>query len=167
MHRASWWPHMDWSLVLLRWRLRAVALWGALKFRWRMPKRPVKGPLVRWSAKSHSIIDKLYECVLLSQYFETRAAEIGSSHADAHPAAGFFTQYAAGRSAGNRAYPLFLRPPCRWNSRISAARPVSIADDYLQKQQKQRERRLAKGLCGSLSGRPRGSGYCSGGDAAT
>jgi hypothetical protein len=118
-----------------------VALWGASWFWWPLPKPPVKA---RWFARSHSIIDKLCECVLFSQSFETRAAEIGSSHADAHPAAGFFYQSTAGRSAGSRAYALFLQPPCHWNSRISAARPVSIADNFLLQQQKQRERRFAK-----------------------
>jgi hypothetical protein len=63
-----------------------------------------------------------------------------------------FYQSAAGRSTGTRAYALFLQPTCRWNSRISAARPVSIADNFLLKQQKQRERRFAKERCGSLFG---------------
>jgi hypothetical protein len=87
----------------------------------------------------------------------------------ARPAAGF-ERSTAGRSAGIRAYRLFLRPPCLWNSRITAARTVSTADNFLLKQQKQRERRFAKWRCGSLSGTPRGWATAEillGGDAAT
>jgi hypothetical protein len=150
---------------------RAAALWALGSSGGGCGQRPVKAPLARRFAKSHSIIDKLCEYMLFSQSFETRAAEIGSSHTDAHTAAGFFTNLQRARGAGIRAYPLFLRPPCRWDSRNSAARPVPIADNFLLKQQKQRERRFAKGRCGSLSGRPRGLGngraILLGGDAAT
>jgi hypothetical protein len=40
-----------------------------------------------------------------------------------------------------------LRPGCR-NSRNSAAKVMSFADNFLQKQQKQRERRVQKGYGG-------------------
>jgi hypothetical protein len=91
-------------------------------------------------------------CYFSQSFSGTRAAEIGSSHADTLPAAGFFCQ----STAGTRAYALFLQPPCRWNSRISAARPVSIADNFLLKQQKQWERRFAKRALRYSSSAPRG-----------
>jgi hypothetical protein len=67
-----------------------------------------------------------------------------------------FYQSTAGRSARTRAYALFLQPPFRWNSRISAARPVSIADNFLLKQQKQRERRFRQKGVAVVSSAPRG-----------
>jgi len=44
-----------------------------------------------------------------------------------------------------------------WNSRISAVKAMSVADNFLQKQQKQRVGRLAKLRCGDPAGRPSGS----------
>jgi hypothetical protein len=56
-----------------------------------------------------------------------------------------------------RAGALFLaRPGCR-NSRISAAKAMSPADNFLQKQQKQRERRVTKGRGGNPLRGPRRS----------
>jgi hypothetical protein len=40
-----------------------------------------------------------------------------------------------------------LSSPRPWNSRISAVMTMSPADDLLQKQQKQREGRFARGCC--------------------
>ena len=34
--------------------------------------------------------------------------------------------------------PLFCHPPGRWNARIPAAKAMPVADNFLQKQQKQR-----------------------------
>jgi hypothetical protein len=61
-------------------------------------------------------------------------------------------------TASRRArYPLFFALPRRSNSRISAAKAMSLADNFLQKQQEQRERQFAKGRCGNPARRPRGS----------
>jgi len=51
---------------------------------------------------------------------------------------------------------LLARPGCG-NSRISAAQAISPADNFLQKQQKQRERRVTKGRGGNPVGGPRRS----------
>src|SRR5436190_245384 len=48
-----------------------------------------------------------------------------------------------------RCLPLFFAPLPRRNSRISAAKATSVADNFLQKQQKRRERRLKKGCEGN------------------
>ena len=93
--------------------------------RWRLPERPVKVPLARWFAKSHSIIDKLCDYMLffaISRDQNSRDRFIACRRA---PRRQVLYQSTAGHSACTRAYPLFLRPPCRVNSRISAARPVS------------------------------------------
>jgi hypothetical protein len=55
-------------------------------------------------------------------------------------------------SVDTRCYSLFFYAPHRWNSRISAAMTMSLADNLLQKQQKQRERRFANGRCGNPAG---------------
>src|SRR5216683_1615149 len=48
-------------------------------------------------------------------------------------------------TAGWRAVcPLFFAPRRRWNSRVSAAKAMPLAANFLQKQQKQRERPFAK-----------------------
>ena len=52
---------------------------------------------------------------------------------------------------------LFLVRPGFRNSRISAAEVTSPADNFLQKQQKQRGRPFEKGRSGNPAGRPRGS----------
>src|SRR5216683_3696012 len=50
-------------------------------------------------------------------------------------------------TAGWRAVcPLFFAPRRRWNSRVSAAKAMPLAANFLQKQQKQRERPFAKRL---------------------
>jgi hypothetical protein len=84
-------------------------------------------------------------CYFSQSFSGTRAAEIGSSHADTLPAAGFFANLQRAPASA----PALARCSCSRlaavNSRISAARPVSIADNFLLKQQKQWERRFAKG----------------------
>jgi hypothetical protein len=42
-------------------------------------------------------------------------------------------------SGAARCSPLFFAPPSRLNSRIPAAKTMPLADNFLQKQQKQRE----------------------------
>jgi hypothetical protein len=103
----------------------------------------VKVPLAQRFAKSHSIIDKLCEYMLFSQSLKTEQQR--SIHRmQTRTGRRVFYESAAGRGPGTGAYAVFLQPPCRWNSSISAARPASIADNFLLKQQKQRERRFAK-----------------------
>ncbi len=59
--------------------------------------------------------------------------------------------------AGPAVIPLFLAPRRRRNSRISAEKAMSLADNFLQEQQKQRECRFKKGRGGNPLGGPRGS----------
>ena len=58
--------------------------------------------------------------------------------------------------AGPAVIPLFLAPRRRRNSRISAEKAMSLADNFLQEQQKQRECRFKRPRWQS-SRRPRGS----------
>jgi len=46
-------------------------------------------------------------------------------------------------------HPLFFAPPRRLTSRIPAAKAMSVADNFLQKQQKQRERDSRKAAAAS------------------
>src|SRR5438309_661953 len=53
--------------------------------------------------------------------------------------------------------PVFSRADRRQTSRISAEYEVSMAEDSMEKQQKQRGRPFVKGQSGNPAGRPRGS----------
>src|SRR5260370_27303164 len=66
---------------------------------------------------------------------------VNSLHTNAHPRHWLFP---AGLQRATALLPLFFSPRQRWNPRLSAAKRMSIADNFLQKQQKQREPRLAK-----------------------
>src|SRR6516225_7306801 len=68
---------------------------------------------------------------------------------DAHPI--WFNDWRTGQG------PLFPRGPRGPNSRISAEKNLMAADNFLQKQQKQRRRPFEKGRSGNPAGRPRGS----------
>jgi hypothetical protein len=65
---------------------------------------------------------------------------------------GVYANLPANCSVDTRCYSLFFYASHRSNSRISAAMTMSLADNLLQKQQKQRERRFAKGRCGNPAG---------------
>src|SRR6516164_10606410 len=68
---------------------------------------------------------------------------------DAHPI--WFNDWRTGQG------PLFPRGPRGPNSWISAEKNLMAADNFLQKQQKQRGRPFEKGRSGNPAGRPRGS----------
>jgi hypothetical protein len=46
-------------------------------------------------------------------------------------------------SGAARCSPLFFAPPSRLNSRIPAAKTMPLADNFLQKQQKHRDRAVS------------------------
>jgi hypothetical protein len=89
---------------------------------------------------------------------------MSSSHANARPVTSFLSIHSGPArqrpllsAVLTRCYSLFFRAPRLWNSRIPAANTMSLTDNFLQKQQKQRERQPAKGGCGNPAGRPRAS----------
>jgi len=49
-----------------------------------------------------------------------------------------FHRFLSTYSRAQHRNPLFCHPPGRWNARIPAAKAMAVADNFLQKQQKQR-----------------------------
>jgi hypothetical protein len=76
---------------------------------------------------------------------------MSASHANARR----FTSYLAIYSGPDRRCPLFFSCAGPREPRISAVKAMSLADNFLQKQQKQRECRLARVDSANFAGRPR------------
>jgi hypothetical protein len=100
----------------------------------------------------------VFDKLRIARYFRNIVIQrlqpkMGSLHAISAPARSPFANLQGSQRAGA----LFLGPPGCPNSRISAAKAMSPADDFLQKQQKQRERRVKKGCGGNPLRGPRRS----------
>jgi hypothetical protein len=100
------------------------------------------GPAFAIPLFSLSTICEIHAIIAISLI--RKGPDMSPSYANAHSVTSFW-QYTARRSGGTRCS---RRTPPRWNSRISAAKVISVADKFLQKQQEQRERRFANGRCG-------------------